>query len=260
MSCIARAWLAALALVVPASAGTAAVSRPSLALTASPAHVTLEGSGNTTVRVSNIGSRRVVVDVQRAGFGLDLRGNPKILPRRRSRIARSWLTVRPRRFVLRAGGRTSLTVSARLPHRADAGDHEALVLLVTRPRRRAGVAVRMRLGVVVDVRAPGRVVRRLALRGLEVRPHGRLRTLELLVINRGNVTEEIGEDRGSLTLRRRGHLLARLQAEPRQLLPRSRGLVLFRYRGRARGYVSALAALPSDSGGAVAYRTFRVRL
>jgi hypothetical protein len=118
----------------------------------------------------------------------------------------------------------------------------------------------MRLGVVVDVRAPGRIVRRLALRKLHVRGHGRTRVLELLVVNRGNVTEELGPHRVLVTLRRHGRVLARLEGQPRELLPRSRGLVLFQYRGHATGVVSALAVLASDDGGASVYRSFRFRL
>jgi hypothetical protein len=258
MRLAARLLVPALALAVPASAGTA--SRPSVALTASPAHVTIEGSGSTTVRLSNTGARRVVVDVRRAGFALDLRGRPKIVPRRRSRVASSWLTVRPQRVAVPAGHSASLAVSSRLPRRAEPGDHAALVLLTTVPRRHAGVAVRMRLGVVVDVRAPGKVVRKLVLRGLHVRRDGRLRMLELLVVNRGNVTEVLARERATLSLSRAGSVLAKLHSEPRQLLPHSSGLVLFRYRGRERGPISALATVTRDEGAVTVYRTFRTRL
>ena len=258
MKVIAHAVLL-MALAVPASTGAAA-SRPSVALTASPAHVTIAGGDAAFVRVSNAGSRRVVVDVRRAGFALDLRGRPMIVSRPRSVAANSWLWVRPRKVVVRPGSATSLTLSARVPHRAEPGDHPALLLLTTRPRPHAGVAVRMRLGVVVDVRAPGRIVRRLALRDLRARGHGRTRVLELLVVNRGNVTEELGPHRVLVTLRRHGRVLARLEGQPRALLPRSRGLVFFRYRGHSTGVVSALAVLASDDGGASVYRSFRLRL
>ena len=55
----------------------------------------------------------------------------------------TWLSVKPGRFVLPAGGRRSLTVTSRLPARIEPGDHDALVLLTTHPRRKAGVAVRL---------------------------------------------------------------------------------------------------------------------
>jgi hypothetical protein len=118
----------------------------------------------------------------------------------------------------------------------------------------------MRLGVVVEVRAPGRVERDLVLRSLRVRRNGRLRTLELLVANHGNVTERLGRKRVSLSLRRAGRTLATLRPEARELLPHTRGLTFFRYRGRARGTVSALATVLPEAGGAPVYRTYRIRL
>jgi hypothetical protein len=118
----------------------------------------------------------------------------------------------------------------------------------------------MRLGVVVDLRVPGRIVRGLAIRGLDVRSQGRRRLFEVLVANRGNVTEELGAMRSTLSLVRGGHPLATLQAEPRQLLPRTRGLVLFRFRGREHGLVSARVRLETNDGLTRALRVFRLRL
>jgi hypothetical protein len=257
MRLVARAVLP-LVLVAPVSAGATAV-RPSLALTASPARVTLRGSAGATIRLRNAGRQRVVVDVRRAGFALDLRGRPRIVARR-PRTADGWVATRPRSLTLEPRGAASLTVSARPPARARPGDHLALVLLTTRPRRRGDLAVRMRLGVVVDVRVPGRVVHKLVLRKLRLRRHGRTRSLELLVVNRGNVAEEVGPRRTSLTLRRRGRVIAKLHAEARELLPRTRGVVLFRYRGRAGGSVSARAVVAPAGGGATESRSFRLRL
>src|SRR5204863_3014737 len=134
----------------------------------------------------------VVVDVSRAGYALDLRGRPRVVrPVAGRRAAIPWLTVRPSRLALPAGGSASLSVSSRLPRRADPGDRGALVLLTTRPVRSAAVAVRMRLGVVVVVRAPGAIVRRLDLLRLRIRAPSRPRLLELWIANRGNVTEEL---------------------------------------------------------------------
>ncbi|TML47326.1 MAG: hypothetical protein E6G20_08900 [Actinobacteria bacterium] len=84
--------------------------------------------------------------------------------------------------------------------------------------------------------------------------------LELVVANRGNVTEEVGRDRALVSLRRHGTVLASLRPEARELLPHTLGFVLFRYRGPTKGRVSALVTLASDSGDAVMYRTFRIRL
>ena len=160
--------------LVPASAG-AGTTRPPLGLTATPVHVALAGSSRATVRVTNPGLSPVVVDVGRSGFSLDLRGRPKIVARGDGRAASAWVTARPARFVLGGGASRSLTVASQLPRRIEPGDYDALVLLTTRPRRGAGVAVRMRIGIVVVVRAPGRIVRRLALGRLRVRRHRALR-------------------------------------------------------------------------------------
>jgi hypothetical protein len=248
--------LAALVLV-PASAG-AGTTRPPLGLAANPAHVGLTGSGRATVRVTNPGSDALVVDVARAGFALDLRGRPKIVARTTARAATTWLAVRPTRFLLRPAGSRVVEVTARVPRRVEPGDHDALLLLTTRPRRSAGVAVRMRLGIVVVVRAPGRVVRRLAVRALKVHRAGARRVLELRVANRGNVTEVLARGRVRVTLGR-GATRAVLRATPRELRPRTSGLVQLAYRGRLRGWVTARVEIAAD-GVPVARRAFRVRL
>lgn len=253
------AGLSLLALVlVPATAG-AGTAGPPLGLTASPARVALAGAGHATVRVANPGRIPVVVDVSRAGFSLDLRGRPKVVPRWGPRASASWLTVRPRRFVLGPGAVRQLLVSSRLPPRFEPGDHDALVLLTTRPRRRAAVAVRMRLGILVVVRAPGRVVRRLALRGLRVRHARAGRVLELEVSNRGNVTETL--DRGSVRIvLRRGGASATVRADARRLRPRTRGILQLSYRGRLRGWVTAEVRVTPDHARPPVRRAFRVRL
>jgi hypothetical protein len=249
--------LAALVLV-PASAG-AGTTRSPLALTATPARVALAGSVETAVRVTNPGTRSVVVDVARAGFSLDLRGRPRVVRRTGVRAAASWLTVRPGRFVLPPGASRSITVASRLPPRVEPGDHDALVLLTTRPRRAGGVAVRMRIGVVVVVRAPGRVVRRLAVRGLDVRRAAGARVLELLVVNGGNVTETLVRGRVQIVLRRRTGS-ARLRTEPRDLRPGTRGLVETRYRGPLRGWVTAHVEITTQPGARPVRRAFRIKL
>ena len=244
--------------LAPASAG-AGTARPPLALTATPAHVALTGSGRATVRVTNPGSRPVVVDVGRAGFALDLRGRPKIVSSRSARGAAPWLTVRPRRFVLPSATTRSLTVSSRLPFGVEPGDHDALVLLTTRPYRGGAVGVRMRIGLVVVVRAPGRVVRRLAVRALGVRRSRRGRTLELHVTNGGNVTERLGRGQVRLVLRRAG-VRARPRADVRELRPRTGGIVQIPYHGPLRGWVTVHAEIVSQPGRLAVRQAFRVKL
>ncbi len=253
------ACLSVAALVlVPASAG-AGTGRPPLALTATPAHVSLAGSGSATIRVTNTGSSPIGVDAGRAGFALDLRGRPKVVRRAGRGAAVAWIRVRPAHFLLPVGASRSLTVSSRLPARVEPGDHDALVLLTTSPRRNAGVAVRMRIGVVVVVRAPGRVVRRLALASLRVRRVRRARILELWVVNRGNVTETLSRDRVRISLRHAAGA-TRLGADARELRPRTTGVVHVAYRGALRGWVTARAEIASYDGSPVVVRTFRVKL
>jgi hypothetical protein len=244
--------------LVPASAG-AGTTRPALGLTATPARVALAGSSQTTVRVTNPGSKQVVVDVARAGFALDLRGRPRIVAKGGRPGAAPWLTARPRRFALLPGASRALTISARLPRAVEPGDHDALVLLTTRPRRGGAVGVRMRIGLVVVVRAPGRVVRRLEVRGLRVRRSQRGRMLEIQVANRGNVTERLARGQVQLVLRR-GAAAARLRAVIRELRPRTNGLVQVPYHGPLRGWVSARAEIAAQPGRRAVARTFRVKL
>ena len=235
---------------------------PPVALVATPARVTLVGSSRQAVDVANTGSERIVVDVARTSLGVDLRGRPQILWRRlASRSAATWLAARPARLVLGPGEHTSLLVAATVPRRAEPGDHQALLLLTTRPLRRGTVAVRMRVGVVVVVRAPGRVVRKLALLRLHVRPIRAGRVLELWLANLGNVTETIGDDCLRLRLLRRGRVLASLRPAPRRFPPRTRGVVEFRYGGKVRGPVTAVV-VPTGSPPCIplASRRFPIRL
>lgn len=249
--------LAALVLV-PASAGTS-TARPPVALTATPAKVSIAGSGRAIVRVANPGTSPLVVEAARAGFSLDLRGRPKIVAHRRGRTAASWLTMQPGRFVLAPGSSRALTVVSRLPARVEPGDHDALVLLTTRPRRSAAVAVRLRVGVVVVVRAPGRVVRRLVLGGLRVRRARGGRVLEVLVVNKGNVTESLARGRVQISLLRGGTRRA-LATEPRDLRPRTSGVLAARYGGRERGWTTVRVEIKAADGRPGVRRGFRVKL
>lgn len=210
-----------------------ATARPQLSLVTEPARVQIDGPGSQTVVVANHGSAAVVLDVQRAGFALDLRGRPRIVP---AALA-PWLSVRPKRIAIPAGESASLTVSARVLRGASPGDHASLLLLASRPLATSAVAVRVRLGVVVVLRVPGRIVHRLALLGVQARKAGRSRILTVHLANRGNVAELLGGGRVVVTLWRRGSLVARLPAAPRELLPRSQGVLEVSYRGPIRGTV-----------------------
>ena len=257
MSRRAAAVLAVLSLA--SASADASASRPVLALTATPTRVVLAGSQRAAIALANPGKSPVVVDVGRAGFLLDRRGRPHIAPRDIPRAAVTWLSVRPAHVVVPPGTRRTLTVTSRPPRRAEPGDHDALVLLTTRPRKGPGVAVRMRIGVVVVVRAPGRVVQRIVVRRLHVRRLPRARVLELLLVNRGNITETLA--RGSIrVVLRNGRDHATLRAAPRELRPHTSGVVQLRVRGRLGGRATAQVVLAAGSGRPSVARTFRIRL
>jgi len=256
---IALAVVASALLLAPASPG-AGVARAPASLTAAPSRLALAAGASQTIRVTNSGAEPVVVDVAPAGFALSLRGRPKIVPRAAAAAA-SWLSIRPRRLGLPPGRAASLTVSAALPPRAAPGDHAALVLLTTLPRRGADLAIRMQIGIVVVVRVPGTIVRRLELRELRVRRQGARRLLELSVANRGNVSERLEPGRVRVLFRRRGRVVAKLRAPAREVLPRTSGIAEIRYRGRLRGWVTAVVEVASSERAAdVLQRTFRIRL
>ena len=209
-----RVALALIALL--AASASAGAARPPVALIASPARLTLAGSATGTVSVTNSGTEPVVVDTARAGYAFDLRGRPRAVAPRSP-----WLAVLPRRLTLAPGASAPVTVRSTAPRGAEPGEHSELVLLTTRPRAGGSVGVRMRLGVVVVVRVPGRVQRRFDVLRVRARP----RRLELLVANRGNVTEAVRRACWLITVRRAGRVLARLRPAERQLLPRTSGFV-----------------------------------
>jgi hypothetical protein len=244
---------AALAVLALAAAGAptgTSRERPLASLSASPTRISLSGSSRTVVTLRNFGASRALVTVGRGSFTLDLRGRPAV-GRPGPGSAQSWLAFRPSVLSIAPGGKAELEVAARIPPRARPGDHHALVLLATRPSRVGGVGVRMRLGVRVAVRAPGKVVRRVAVHALRVRRSGRARNLEVTVANLGDLIET---NAVTVVLSARGHV-ERVQATAREVLPRTRAILTARYAGRLRG--RALARVEVDG---VARRSFRLRL
>jgi hypothetical protein len=222
----------------------------SFALTASPSRVELPGSGTQIVEVRNRGAAPIVLDATRAGFTLDLSGHPRVIP-----VApAAWLSVRPKRVALAPGATAKLTIAGRVLHGASPGDHTALLLLSTRAPKNAGVGVRMRLGIVVVLRVPGRVVHRLTVESLRT-VGGQLR---IALANRGNVTEQLTGRRVVVTVRRGARVLVRLYPSARELLPRSRGVLTVRVPASLRGALTVEVAIrPSVVGGAAVTRSFR---
>jgi hypothetical protein len=83
--------------------------------------------------------------------------------------------------------------------------------------------------------------------------------VDLYVANRGNVTEVLKRGQSTVTLRRGRRILARLHPAPRELLPRTIGIVSARYAGRVRGPATALVELAAESG-RIVRRSYHLRL
>jgi hypothetical protein len=248
---------AALALLAPALAG-ASRDPASLALAAWPARVVVPALGRTTIHVDNPSAKPVVVDAAPAGYELDLHGKPRLRP---AAAAGAWLRVMPTHIVVPARSTVTLSVAAARPRGARPGDHAHVVLLTTRLPSGRKVLARLRIGVVVVIRVPGVVTRRLTLGALNGQRQGRQLLFGVVVSNRGTLDEWIARRRLTIRLLRHGRLIAALSAEPRRLLARTRGLVEAPYAGRVRGPVQAVVLLRSPRPGvAVLRRTFRLRL
>ena len=255
-----RTFLCALAFALALVPAAGAGKRPeALGLTAAPARIVFHGGGAARVRLRNPGRKAVAVEVASAGLALDLRGRPRIVKRGGPSSAAGWLRLRPARIRLAPHAAGTLLVSARVPRRAEPGDHDALVLLSARPLARARVSVRLRLGVVVVVRAPGAVVRRLKLRRLRVARRAGKRALELFVVNSGNVTERL-HVRVTLSRPQRRRRIATVRASARELRPHTRGLIEFRLRPSAYGALTARVVVPAEPGRPVIRRTYRLRI
>ena len=190
-----------------------------------------------------------------AGLRLDSRGRPQIA---RRRDAAAWLTLQPRStFAGRDGA--SFIVTSRRPPGARPGDHTAIVLVTATAPAGRGIAVAMRVGLVVTVRVGGRSIRRVeivAARARGVPGGGRL--VAVTVANRGERIESIGGARLAVTLERRGRIIGRFRVPRRQLLPHTRAVVAFRVRSSARGPVVARVAIVRPDGRTAA-RAFRLR-
>lgn len=249
-----RALVALVLGAVAASIPSAAAGR-GIGLSASPLRLTLKGPSAAAITVRNPGRRTMLVDVSRAGFARSVRGKPRVRP---AHGAAGWLRLRPKRVRIAPGAKATLHVRSAPPRRAAPGDHPALVLLSTRPLGVRHVRVRVRVGVIVDLRVRGRIVRRLDPRSLTVRHRGERRVLELRLLNRGNVTERLGGRRLRLALLRDGRAFTRLRPSRRELLPHSAGIAVFSYGGRVRGPVVARVELGPPVRGRP--RSFRIRL
>lgn len=234
-----------------AHAGAAAPPPHQLGLTAWPARAVVAPGAAQTIHVRNGGGRTLVVDAGVAGFALDLRGAPRVLP---AGAARGWVAVRPGLLRLAPGASATVVARARPPASARPGDHPALVLLRTRPIAATSIGVLVRIGVVVDVRVPGRAIRRLEVKALSVSRKGRRARLVLSVANTGDLTAAFGPAT-PLDLYAGRRRVARLRPLERELLPHSSGLVVFDYARARHGRLRALLVARG-----AARRVFAVRL
>lgn len=240
-----RLAFAAAVAVAATTPVSAAVSAAPVALTVSPAHAVLLAPASRALQVSNLGRERVAVEVAWRPLGHRVGSN-------------RWLSIAPHRLVLRGGGRAVLTLRA--GPGASPGDHQLLVLVTGRPAERGRLAVQLRVGVRVRIRAPGRLVRKLAVDGLRARRFNRQRALLVSLANRGNVTEQL---RGRLTVTLVDHtrVISRLRlGRARELYPGTRAVVVLPYAGRARGVLTAIVTLRIGASGHQLERRYRLLL
>ena len=211
-----------------------AVAAQPVALSVSPARAVLVAPASRTLQLGNLGTERMAVDVAWKSL------SPHTGPYR-------WLTIAPRRLVLRGGARTVLTVRAEPG--ASPGDHHVLILVTGRPVNAPRVAVHLRLGARLRIRAPGRLVRRIAVKWVRARRLKGKRALVVSVANRGNVTEQL-RGRLTVTLVRQSRVISRLRfGRPRELIPGARAVVALPYAGNARGLVTALVKVRGSPSG-----------
>jgi translation initiation factor IF-1 len=244
----------ALAAILVAAAPLSGAAAPSgIGRSASPSRLRLHAGSAATITVRNPGARPLVVEVSRAGLGRSLRGQARIHPR----TPVAWLRLRPRRLRLAPASTAVLHVAAASSRAISPGDHPGLVLLTTRPLGARHVRVRLRVGVVVVLHVRGRIVHRLYPRALSVERRRGRTLLELRLVNRGNVTEELGGTTVRIALLRGGRPLATLRPRHLELLPHGTGIAEFRYRGRMHGLVVARVLVAPQLG---RDRSFRIRL
>jgi len=221
------------------------IAAPPVGIVVSPPRIVLAAGETQQLQVVNSGSAAAVVTVGTAGYAVSFRGDPRLLRGGAS------LSIRPRTLGIPAGSTAPVTVSSAV--KASPGDRTAVVLLTSRPGGR-GIGVRVRIGVLVVLRGTGGLVRRVV--PLAVRHRGR--RFELLLGNDGNTVEAVTGSAVRVDLVQRGRVVGRAVAEPRELLPRSRGVSLLRLRTHARGVVGARVEV--HVGGRIVRRTFPIRL
>jgi hypothetical protein len=245
-----------LALFAPAVPAGANSNPPSLAVSAWPARVVVTAPGHAQVGVGNPGDEPVQLVARAQSYALDQRGRPRI-----QRPQTRWFVVRPARLVVPPHRVAQVQLTVRRPPGTRPGDHAELLLLATEPPAGRRVFARLRIGVVVVVRVPGRLVHRLGAGPLRVRRRAARTSLELTVANLGNVDEWLGRGRISVTLVQGGWRMPCMPIEARRLLARSSGIMEARFRRRLHGPAGALVVIRHPRPGvAIAQRRYHLRL
>jgi hypothetical protein len=119
--------------------------------------------------------------------------------------------------------------------------------------------VRLRLGVVVVVRAPGAIERRLELHRLRVSRRARTTLIEVTVANLGNVTESLHGARAGLSRLKEHRVFAAASAATRDLRPHTTGIIAFRFGRTLHGPMTARVVIPADGDRRRLERTYWIR-
>lgn len=209
---------------------------PAAALSVSPARATIHASSSVSLRVANPSATGVFVTVTRTGLTLRAGGRPALDAARMPRAG--WLYVSATRFRLDAHRLRVVRVRAGELADARPGDHAAVLLFSATPVRRGGVAVALRIGVVLTLRAPGHVRRRLTLRAVALSG----RHVRVTVCNDGDVDESLG--RGAVRVTTKwSQGAARARSSPQRILAHTTGVLVLALPRRARGRMTITARL-----------------
>jgi hypothetical protein len=238
-----------LALLASAASAGASSDPTSLGVSAWPARLVVPAPGRATVGVANPDDDPVAVVASPLAYALDARGRPRIEP-----VRSRWFTVRPRHLVIGAHGLARLQVTVRRPTGARPGDHAELLLLSTQPRAGRRIFARLRIGVVVVVRVPGKLVHRLRVERIRGRSVRGGTTIDATVANRGNVDEWLARGRVTVAVVGRGWRLIGVPREGRRLLARSTGVVEVQFRRRLRGAAAVVVTVKHPRKGVTAAR------
>jgi hypothetical protein len=241
---MARLVPAILAGSLVATAGVSAAEVTNgLSLSVNPSGtVIVPGGTSRNLVLTNTGSREARYDISVGNYDISRDGqvtiDPPLTP---GRSAKRWLTVTPRRVVLRSGESATLAVHATPSRVASPGDHHALVLILGSESREGTVRFRARIGVPMIVRVAGPLVRRLRVTRVTAVRSGRSRVIRVAVSNLGNVNERFTPQRGSFEILQRRRVVARLGVLTRSFLPGTSGFLVARYSGRVQGPVTIRA-------------------